>query len=286
MAVDGGQFEWIERYLTHLARERRLSELTIEHYRRDLELLREFCDEQQMTAWKNVTVQQIRRLVAAKHRAGLSGRSLQRLLSAIRGFFRYLMREGQSEHNPALSVRAPKTPRHLPKALDADHMTCLLEQSLDDDLELRDHAMLELFYSSGLRLSELATLQLEHLDLADGSVRITGKGAKTRLVPVGSKARAALRDWLELRRTLAVSEETAVFVSKRGRMLTPRAIQQRLQRWALRYGTGESLHPHLLRHSFATHLLESSGDLRAVQELLGHTDIGTTQITRFPTCPG
>jgi integrase/recombinase XerC len=277
--LDTLQRDWRERYLDYLAGERRLAEHTVANYRRDLALLLAFCEAHAISAWQDVTVQQMRAFVAEKHRGGLSGRSLQRLLSTVRGFFRYLARENQVDHNPAQIVRAPKTPRRLPRALDVDQAAQLLDESPGDDaLEFRDHAMLELFYSSGLRLSELVSLRLEELDFADATVRVTGKGAKTRLVPIGAKARDALRRWLTRREALVHPDEHAVFVGRRGRALTPRAVQLRLERWAVRHGVAQSLHPHLLRHSFASHLLESSGDLRAVQELLGHTDISTTQI--------
>ena len=270
--------DWPERYLAHLAQERRLSALTVEHYRRDLSDFQHFCDAQDLSDWTTVRVQHVRAFVAARHRAGLSRSSLQRKLSTLRGFFKYLAREGKSEHNPAQMVQAPKGARRLPRALDTDQAACLLEQRPEDDLELRDHAMLELLYSSGLRLAELVALKLGDVDLMDASVRVTGKGAKTRVVPVGSKARVALECWLERRKPLALPEENALFVGRRGRVLTPRAVQQRLARWALKHGAEGRLHPHLLRHSFASHLLESSGDLRAVQELLGHADISTTQV--------
>ena len=188
------------------------------------------------------------------------------------------MREGWIDTNPAQMVRAPKTPKRLPRALDTDQTSYLLDQPPEDDLEWRDHAMLELFYSSGMRLAELVSLQLGDVDLADASVRVVGKGAKTRVAPVGSKARLALESWLERRDALAQPGEQALFVGRRGKALTPRAVQQRLARWAKKYGAEGRLHPHLLRHSFASHLLESSGDLRAVQELLGHADISTTQV--------
>jgi integrase/recombinase XerC len=270
--------DWIERYLGHLAVERRLSPLTVSHYRRDLTAFSAFCEAGNVAGWQAVTVPQVRRFVATQHRRGLSGRTLQRMLSALRSFFQYLIREGLCQDNPARPVRAPKTPRHLPKTLDVDQTMQLLEQTPEDALELRDHAMLEVLYSAGLRLSELVSLQLNNLDLADASLRVTGKGAKTRLAPVGRKARDALERWLKVRPSLAQANENAVFVGRFGKALTPRAVQQRLRRWALRHGAEAKLHPHLLRHCFATHLLESSGDLRAVQELLGHADISTTQI--------
>ncbi len=268
----------MESFLIHLAQERRLSPHTVLNYRRDLEAFKAFCESQGIAGWEAVTVSHIRAFIAAGHRAGLGGRSLQRRLSAIRSFFHYLIREGQIADNPALAVRAPKGERPLPHVLDVDQAMRLLDQSPQDALEVRDHAILELLYSAGLRLAELVSLRLEDLDLEDASVRVNGKGGKTRLAPVGRCARAALANWLARRGSLAPPAETALFVSRQGRALTPRSVQQRLARWALKHGADSHLHPHLLRHSFASHLLESSGDLRAVQELLGHADISTTQI--------
>jgi integrase/recombinase XerC len=265
-------------YFTHLDQERCLSKLTVTHYRRDLETFAVFCQKQAVGDWQHITVKHIRAFIAEQHRRGLGGRSLQRCLSAIRGFFDFLIRENQLVANPAKTVRAPKSPRRLPSTLDVDQTTQLLNQTPGDNLELRDHAMWELLYSSGLRLAELIALQLEDLDLKDMSVRVKGKGGKTRLLPVGRQACESLQRWLTQRSQLATADESKVFVSRLGRGLSARAVQQRLARWALRYGAGYSVHPHLLRHAFASHLLESSGDLRAVQELLGHADIRTTQI--------
>jgi integrase/recombinase XerC len=269
---------WPERYLAHLAGERRLAPLTVHHYRRDLATFTAYCTAQGISDWAAVTVPQVRAFIATRHRASLSGRSLQRLLSTLRGFYRYLLREGQSTGNPAQAVRAPKSPRQLPGVLDVDQLAHLLDQTPQTPLEVRDHAMLELLYSSGLRLAELVALRGDAVDLADGSLRVTGKGNKVRLVPVGSQARAALQHWLPLRTGLAALDEPALFVGHRGRALTARAVQLRLLRWGRRGGADARLHPHLLRHCCASHLLESSGDLRAVQELLGHADIRTTQI--------
>lgn len=272
------QAVWLERYLEHLARERGLSPLTVVHYRRELALLSAFCAAQGVAAWESVTVQDIRRLVSERHRAGLSGRSLQRLLATLRGFFDYLLRAGRLVNNPARLARAPRGPRKLPQALDVDQLNQLLDQTPEGILEIRDRAMLELLYSAGLRLAELLSLSVQGLDLTDGAVRVVGKGDKTRLAPVGRKAAAALRQWLQVRGGLARPEEQALFVGRRGHRLTPAAVQQRLARWGRRHGLDVRLHPHQLRHSFASHLLESSGDLRAVQELLGHADIATTQV--------
>ena len=232
------QAAWPKRYLDHLSLERRLATLTVVNYRRDLEVCQAFFISQEIAAWEEVTAQHIRALVAGRHRAGLSGRSLQRLLATLRGFFNYLLRRGQLSHNPAQLVRAPRSPQRLPQVLDVDQLTHLLDQNPDGVLEVRDRAMWELFYSSGLRLAELVSLELHELDLDDASVRVTGKGNKTRLLPVGRQAREALQQWLHCRGTLAKPEATTVFVSRLGQALTPRAVQQRLARWGLRYGAG------------------------------------------------
>ncbi|MFP4683881.1 MAG: tyrosine recombinase XerC, partial [Ectothiorhodospira sp.] len=270
---------WIEAYLTHLARERAASPHTLAAYRRDLALLRAHLRPVDgVVDWPGVTTHDIRGLLAARHRGGAAGHSLQRLLSAIRGFFNHLIREGVVGVNPAQGVRAPRTHRPLPEVLEAEQVARLVELPGDALLQVRDRAILELFYSSGLRLAELTDLDVTGLDLADATVRVTGKGRKTRTVPVGRKARGALEAWLARRGEWAPPGEPALFVGRRGRRLTPRAVQQRLARHATAQGLDRHVHPHLLRHSFASHILESSQDLRAVQELLGHSDIGTTQI--------
>lgn len=266
----------------HLRSERQVSAHTCDAYMRDLSTLCAHIEEKGINQWDRVDTQVLRSFVARRHQSGQSGRSLQRLLSSVRGFYRFLNRERICQHNPAVDLRAPKSPRKLPKTLDADLTASLLDRSSvpggDEDnwLVARDSAMLELFYSSGLRLSELAGLSLHDLDLREGEVRVLGKGSKTRVLPVGRKAREALDAWLAVRPS-TVDEDQPVFVGRQGRRLTPRAIQQRVRRCGVQ-GIGQHVHPHMLRHSFASHLLESSGDLRAVQELLGHADISTTQI--------
>jgi len=197
---------------------------------------------------------------------------------ALRSFFRWMLREGIAQHNPAEAVRAPKSPRHLPATLDADMIGQLLDIPTDTPLAVRDKAMMELFYSSGLRLSELAGLHWLQLDLSSGMVTVTGKGNRDRMVPVGRIAVEALLEWRKVRGQYAAFEEPHVFVSQRGKPISPRTIQARVRYWAKRQGMPQNVYPHLLRHSFASHMLESSGDLRAVQELLGHADISTTQI--------
>jgi integrase/recombinase XerC len=224
-------------------------------------------------------VQRVRALIAVHHQKGLSGRSIQRLLSALRSFYAYLQREGIIDNNPAQGVSAPKGKRELPRTLDVDQVAQLLSVEPSNDLLLRDQAMLELFYSSGLRLAELVSLNMSELDLDAALVRVIGKGAKTREVPIGRRAKAILLRWFSVRAAWAgQTTQEAVFITRRGHRLSPRTVQKRLRSWGLRQGFDVAIHPHRLRHAFATHLLESSGDLRAVQELLGHTDISTTQV--------
>jgi len=268
----------LEAFLHHLAHERRLSPHTLSNYRRDLKHIREWIEQADRGPWERLRQESVRRYVAARHRGGVSGKTLQRELSSLRSFFRYLLREGIAVNNPAQGVRAPKVARKLPATLDADQLCALLDHPDGDPLTLRDSAMIELFYSSGLRLAELISVNVGDIDMQDGTLTVTGKGAKTRSVPVGTKAREAVRNWLGVRGGLAGPEERALFVSNRGSRIHPRTVQQRLNHWALTQGATRNVHPHLLRHSFASHLLESSGDLRAVQELLGHSDISTTQI--------
>jgi integrase/recombinase XerC len=276
--MDAAAAAWVERYLAHLRAERRLSPNTESNYRRDLAALSAWCDAAGLSAWPRLDSQHVRSFAASQHRGGLSPRSIQRRLSALRGFFAFLIREGVVAANPAAEIRAPKAGKRLPETIDADQMGRLLAPPADEPLARRDHAMMELFYSSGLRLAELTGLDLMDLDLEDRTVRVLGKGAKTRIVPVGRHAIAALRKWLSDRAGIARPGETAVFVGPSGRRLGSRAIQLRLAEAARRQGLNLRVHPHLFRHSFATHLLESSGDLRGVQELLGHADISTTQV--------
>jgi integrase/recombinase XerC len=276
--MHGKQSAWIGRYLAHLRTERRLSPHTEAAYRRDLEALADFCAREKIAEWKRIDSFHVRTFTAREHRDGLGPRSVQRRLSALRGFFNYLIREGVLDANPASDIRAPKAGKRLPKTLDVDQVAKLLEAPPKDELGCRDVAMLELLYSSGLRLSELAGLDVGDLDLADRTVRVLGKGSKTRVLPVGGKAIVALRAWLAERRGLVREGGGALFVGRSGRRLGPRAIQRRVGRRALASGLNVPVHPHLLRHSFATHLLESSRDLRGVQELLGHADISTTQV--------
>jgi integrase/recombinase XerC len=276
--MQGTAAAWIGRYLAHLRSERRLSPHTESAYRRDLAALAAYCAAEGIAGWKQLDNFHVRTFAAREHRDGLGPRSVQRRLSALRGFFNYLIRERVIEANPAADIRAPKAARRLPKTLDVDQVASLLERRPTDPLTRRDLAMLELLYSSGLRLAELAGLDVADLDLADRTVRVLGKGSKTRILPVGSKAVAALRAWLADRQALVKDGSAALFVGHNGGRLGARAIQRRIGRWGSASGLGVPVHPHLLRHSFATHLLESSRDLRGVQELLGHADISTTQV--------
>lgn len=267
-----------QQFIDYLHSERGLSPRTQKAYQRDLSRLAEEMQIQDIDNLAAVSEHTIRGLIARLHRQGQGSRSLQRLLSAIRSFYSWLMKEGFAEHNPAAAVRAPKSGRKLPQTLDADAVTRLLEIDDDSPLAVRDKAIMELFYSSGLRLSELAGLKWSQVDLAAGLITVVGKGNKTRMVPVGSYAATALVNWRKVRATFAGFEDPHVFLSKLGNPISTRSIQVRIRYWAQRQGLPQKVYPHLLRHSFASHLLESSGDLRAVQELLGHADISTTQI--------
>ena len=267
----------LDAYLEHLRSARQLSAHSLDGYRRDLHKLLGYCEQQHIAGWNELHSRHLRQLIAERHRKGQSSRSLARLLSSVRGFYRYLNQEGRCQHDPATGLSAPKGERRLPRLLDTDRAMQLLDGGVEDDfIAHRDQAMLELFYSSGLRLSELVGLNLDQLDLAAGLVRVLGKGNKVRELPIGRKAREALQTWLPLR-ALANPADGAVFIGQQGRRLGARAVQLRVRQAGVRE-LGQHLHPHMLRHSFASHLLESSQDLRSVQELLGHADIGTTQI--------
>lgn len=262
-------------FLAALART--ASPATVSAYGRDLDALAAFLNEREIDTWARLDVGLLRRFLGAERSRGLAPRSLARRRAAISRFAAHLVQAGLLNHNPVALVRAPRQPRHLPKPLDVDQLAGFLDTPHDGSpLALRDQAMLELFYSSGLRLAELAALDLGHLQ--PQRVRVLGKGGKPRQVPVGRRARQALEAWLAVRDQLTGSGEAALFVGVRGARLGHRAIQKRLDELARRRGLAESLHPHRLRHSFASHLLESSQDLRAVQELLGHADLSTTQV--------
>jgi len=265
----------LQGYIDHLAHERRLALHTTTNYRRDIEALLGFAGDRPPA---KLTVHDIRRCIAQLHGRGLDGRSLARMLSAWRGFYNYLARDHGGTQNPCVGIRAPKSAKRLPQALSPDEARQLVELDATDPLAVRDRAILELFYSSGLRLAELAGLAPGDVNFSDATVRVTGKGSKTRIVPVGSQAVTALRAWLTARGGMPQVEQDALFVGAQGRRLGPRAIQGRVRRRAQQQGIAARVHPHMLRHSFASHVLQSSSDLRAVQEMLGHASISTTQV--------
>ena len=265
----------IDDWLARLAGERHASPHTVAAYRRDLAKLLQFMRAQQLASFDALDANLMRTFIAAEHRAGLAPKSLQRLLSSCRSLFRQLNREGLLTHEPLLGVRGPKVRRKLPQVLDVDEAGALVQTDSGGKLAVRDRAMLELFYSSGLRLSELVGLRWLDLDLDGGEVRVLGKGSKTRIVPVGRHAIAALR---ALGAETGMQADRPIFRGRGGAPINPRTVQLRLKTLALQQGIPKRIHPHLLRHTFASHMLESSGDLRAVQELLGHADITTTQI--------
>jgi integrase/recombinase XerC len=265
----------VDDFLRHFAAERAPSPHTLSAYRRDLDKLLRHMEALGIADFGTLTPDRLRGIVAAEHRGGLGPNSLQRWLSSCRSLFRYLTREGQLEHDPAAGVRGPKVRRKLPQVLDTDEAAALVETDSGGSLATRDRAMLELFYSSGLRLSELIGLRWIDLDLEEGHVRVLGKGNKTRIVPVGRQAVAAL---LALAASGDGRPESPVFTGRNGAPIGARAVQARMKTLAMQQGIAKRIHPHLLRHTCASHVLESSGDLRAVQEMLGHADIATTQI--------
>jgi integrase/recombinase XerC len=268
----------VEAFLAELGTERRLSAHTVAAYRRDLCVLLDFLEREGVASLSAADGHHVRRFAAECHRRGLGPRSIARRLSAVRSFYGFLQRRGLATTNPAVHVQAPKPSRRLPSTLDTDLMASLLKADPKEPLEVRDAAILELFYSSGLRLSELTGLDIADIDLDDLTVRVLGKGSKARIVPVGRVAADAIRGWLAVRGQLAAPGQLALFVGQRGTRLSPRSVQARMAAWARRRGMPVHVHPHMLRHSFASHLLESSGDLRAVQELLGHASLSTTQV--------
>ncbi len=269
---------WIDKFIRHLEFERRLSPQTCKSYRHDLKSLLVFREYSGVDGWGGMDGEHFRAYSASCYRKGLSARSIQRRLSACRTFFRYLLREKHISKNPITDVSAPKGKKRLPGNLDVDRMAHPLNIPGKGPLVDRDRAILELLYSSGLRLSELTGLDCGDVDMLDATVHVTGKGSKDRIVPVGRKALEALRLWDQSRVQLAAADEKALFVSNRGTRISPRSVQARVAHWARRQGIDTKVYPHLFRHSFATHLLESSHDLRGVQELLGHANISTTQV--------
>ena len=280
-AQDSGVAEWqdhLRRFFIYLESERKYSRHTLSAYRRDIQAFSVFCAENDQSIWADIDEALVRRFVATQHRKGLSGRSLQRQLSAIRTLFNYLCRHYGLDHNPAEGVPAPKSPKRLPETLGVDQLDNLLSLPDDDPLARRDHAMMELLYGCGLRLSELTGLNLASIDWQQQILTVTGKGNKQRRLPFGKKAAAALKVWMKERALLLKQENEALFLSKNGQRIGNRSVQQRLKKWALKQGLNSNAYPHMLRHSFASHILESSSDLRAVQELLGHANLSTTQI--------
>lgn len=266
----------VAQYLQHLAAERRLSPHTVEAYQRDLANLSELTAGRPLA---ELTVTDIRGAIVKLRGQGLAATSVARQLSSWRGFYTFACRRLGYANNPCNGLRPPKAAKALPDILSPDTCAQLLDgRAGDDALAARDRAMFELFYSSGLRLAELVGLDLDDVNLQSGEAQVIGKGRKTRIVPVGRQALAALAAWLPQRQPLARDNTAALFVGQRGARLTPRSVQLRLDRWALLAGLGQHVHPHMLRHAFATHVLQSSGDLRAVQEMLGHASISTTQV--------
>jgi integrase/recombinase XerC len=267
----------LDDYLQHLTFERGLSVLTLKSYARDIQLLESLVDNTTLATVKNT---QIRRYIATLHGRGLSGKTIARALSAWRGFYDYLVHHKGYTHNPVTGLRAPKSAKTLPQALSTDQAVKFVDIKGDGLLERRDHAILELFYSSGLRLAELVNLDINMLDFSEGTVTVTGKGNKTRIVPMGSHAMNAIQTWFQSRMLIKIADSNpnALFVTQQGKRISPRAVQYRVKEWSIKQGINISMHPHLLRHSFATHVLQSSQDLRAVQEMLGHANISTTQV--------
>lgn len=268
----------LESYLAYLRDIKHYSPATLDGYQRDIIGFLNFLSEQEVADITHASIHCVRSYLATRHRQGLTGTSMQRVLSSLRGFYKYLIREKLLTANPAVDVRAPKSAKTLPKVLDVDQVDQLLSCTATNPLEVRDHSMMELMYSSGLRLSELVNLDLLDLDLRASQVKVVGKGNKMRYVPIGQQARVALIAWLRVREGMVSADEHAVFTNNRGSRLSQRSVQKRMRELAQRSQLGVHVHPHMLRHSFASHLLESSGDLRSVQELLGHANISTTQV--------
>nr|WP_234480255.1 tyrosine recombinase XerC [Erwinia sp. S38] len=267
----------VEGFLRYLKVERQLSPLTLINYRRQLTVVVELLDALKVTDWTRLDAALVRTLAARSSRSGLKPASLALRLSALRSFLDWLISQGTIQANPAKGVATPRAPRHLPKNIDVDEVNQLLEIDLNDPLAVRDRAMLEVMYGAGLRLSELTGIDVNHLELASGEVWVTGKGSKERRLPMGKTAVLWLEHWLALRELFS-PQDNALFLSKLGKRISARNVQKRFAEWGIKQGLSSHVHPHKLRHSFATHMLESSGDLRAVQELLGHANLATTQI--------
>ena len=274
--TDSARQEMLLGFLAYLGNERQYSPLTLENYARDIRRLFAAAAETPLADLKN---HQIRRFIAQLHGSGLGGKTLARMLSAWRGLYVYLIRDYKYSGNPCSGLRAPKSPRNLPHTLSPDEAVRMVDLPANDDvLALRDKAMFELLYSSGLRLAELVSLDPAALDFGDNAIRVTGKGNKTRIVPMGSHAVSAIQQWLQARIKLAKEDEAALFINRNGGRISARSVQLRMKEWGIKQGLSSNVHPHLLRHSFASHVLQSSGDLRAVQEMLGHASISTTQV--------
>ena len=262
----------VTRFLRYLGVERQLSPITLLNYQRQLDAIMQLADEIGLTSWQQCDAATVRTFAVRSRRKGLALR-----LSALRSFFDWLVSQGELSANPAKGIAAPKAPRHLPKNIDVDDVNRLLDIDLNDPLAVRDRAMLEVMYGAGLRLSELVNLDIKHLDLDTGEVWVMGKGSKERRLPIGRNAVVWIEHWLDLR-GLFGTEDDALFLSKLGKRISARNVQKRVAEWGIKQGLNSHVHPHKLRHSFATHMLESSGDLRGVQELLGHANLSTTQI--------
>lgn len=267
----------VDDFLRYLKVERQLSPLTQKNYQRQLQAIMAMADEMKLTSWSQLEPAQVRSLAARSRRGGLGASSLALRMSALRSFLDWQVHQGLLSANPAKGISTPRNARHLPKNMDVDEVNQLLEIDLNDPLAVRDRAMLETMYGGGLRLSELVNMDCRHMDLEAGEVRVLGKGSKERRVPIGGTAVTWIQHWLSLRESFAPQDD-AVFVSSRGSRISTRNVQKRFAEWGIKQGVASHIHPHKLRHSFATHLLESSGDLRAVQELLGHANLATTQI--------
>lgn len=275
--MDNTLYAQIQPYWDYLRAEKQVSPHTLSNYQRQLQAVCLMLKQHQISSWQEVDASVIRWILSQSHKQGLGAKSIGVRLVALRQWFAYLVKHEQLPANPALGIKAPKVGRHLPKNVDAEQVAQLLNTEATTSLEIRDLAMMELMYSSGLRLSELQGLDLDRMDLATREVRLLGKGNKERIVPIGSKALEAIHRWLEVRMSFN-PQDNAVFLNNRGGRLSHRSIQLIMEKWGRKQGLETHLHPHKLRHSFATHMLEGSGDLRAVQELLGHSSLATTQI--------
>ncbi|WP_054181006.1 tyrosine recombinase XerC [Trabulsiella odontotermitis] len=275
--TDSSMHDAVERFLRYLGVERQLSPITLLDYRQQLDAIIRIAGDTGITSWQKCDVAVVRNFAVRSRRKGLGPASLALRLSALRSFFDWMVWQGELNANPAKAVSAPKAPRHLPKNIDVDDVNRLLDIDPNDPLAVRDRAMLEIMYGAGLRLSELVNLNIKSLDLTTGEVWVVGKGSKERRLPIGRTAVTWIEHWLDLR-GLFGGDDDALFISKQGKRISARNVQKRFAEWGIKQGLNSHVHPHKLRHSFATHMLESSGDLRGVQELLGHANLATTQI--------